>query len=97
MADTYYDGASTGQQIDDTVQKGIILVNCGTITSLPITVTNANILATHVLLDYRMGSPQAQANEWTITTATGSLTITGVINGSTSLTLKLGRYAQSVS
>lgn len=97
MADTYYDGASTGQQIDDTVQKGIVTVNCGTITSLPFTVTSANILSSHKVAAYRLGSPSAQASEWTITTANGSLTITGTINGSTSLTLELVRVAQTVS
>ena len=97
MADTYYNGASTGAQIDETVQKGVIVVNCGTITSLPFTVQNTNILASHVVLQAIFGTPGAQIGAWTVATSNGSLTISGSINGSTTLTLYLGRAAQTVS
>lgn len=97
MADTYYNGASTGAQIDESVQKGIIQVNCGTITSLPFTKSNANILASHVVLAAVLGTPSAQTGAWTVATSNGSLTVSGNINGSTTLTLYLGRAAQTVS
>lgn len=97
MEDTYYDGASTGAQIDDTVQKGIVQVNCGTITSLPFTKSNANILASHVVLNAVLNNPAAQVGTWTVVTSNGSLTVSGTINGSTTLTLYLGRAAQTIS
>ncbi len=97
MADTYYDGASTGAQIDESVQKGIVVVNCGTISVLPATISNANILASHVVLEALLGTPSAQTGDWTVATSAGSLTISGNISGSTTLTLYLGRAAQTIS
>lgn len=93
----FYEGASTGQQIDESVQKGIISVNCGTISALPFTKTNANILASHVVLAARLSTPLAQSGEWVVTTADGSLTITGELTTSTGLILFLGRAAQSIT
>lgn len=97
MADTYYNGASTGAQIDETVQKGIVVVNCGTITSLPFTIENANILPSHIVLEAQVGTPSSMLGNWTVATAAGSLTISGSIFGSTTLVLRLGRYAQNIS
>ena len=82
----FYNGQLTGEEID----KRIVSVNCGTISSLPHTVTNSNILAKHVPIRWMFGSPIMQAGDWTVTTSAGSLTITGDIVGSTTLTLILG-------
>ena len=87
----FYDGASTGQQIDEAVQKGIITVNCGTISSLPATISNANILASHVVLNADIGYPFNVVKYLTVTTENGSLTISGNIVGSITLVLTLGR------
>lgn len=86
----FYDGASTGQQIDDAVQKGIITVNCGTVSSLPKTVSNSVITQNHIVLYSELGTPSAQTGDWTVTTANGSVTISGSISGSTTLKLTLG-------
>lgn len=97
MADVeYYEGASTGAQIDAEVQQGLVTVNCGTISSLPFTKTNANILPNHVVLSFVIGSPSAMGSQWTVETAAGSLTITGTLLRSTSLILRLGRNAQTI-
>lgn len=97
MADySFYEGASTGAQIDETVQKGIIAVSCGTVSSLPFQKSSSNILASHVVLNAVLGHPDAMVGDWTITTANGSLTIEGTIGRSTSVTLYLGRAAQSI-
>lgn len=82
----FYNGQLTGDEID----KRIVSVNCGTISSLPHTVTNANILAKHVPIRWTFGTPSAQAGDWTVTTSAGSLTISGAIRGATTLTLVLG-------
>ena len=92
----FYDGASTGQQIDDMVQKGIVTVNCGTITSLPFTKSSAYITADHVVLNAVLGSPSAQTGSWTVTTSEGSLQISGNISGSTTCVLTLGLRGASV-
>ena len=92
----FYDGSSTGQQIDDEVQRGIITVNCGTITSLPYTKSSPSILASHVVIEFVAAAPSAIGSQWTVETSDGSLTINGVLLRSTALTLRLGRVAQSV-
>lgn len=97
MADyTFYEGASTGTQIDEEVQKGLVVINCGTVSSLPATKSNANILASHVVLKSELGTPSAQTSEWSVDTSAGSLVISGNIDGSTTVKLYLGRAAQSV-
>lgn len=66
---------------------GVIVVNCGTISSLPKTVSNANITSDMVSVKETLGTLSAQTSDWTVTTTSGSLTITGSISGSTTLTL----------
>ena len=68
-----------------------LVVNCGTISSLPTTITNANIEDDMVVLQSTLGTPSAQTADWTVTTAAGSLTISGSISGSTTLTLYLAK------
>lgn len=82
----FYNGQLTGEEID----KRIVTINCGTISSLPHTVTNANITAKHIPISWVFDSPLAQLDAWTISTSSGSLTITGSLRGSTTLTLVLG-------
>lgn len=82
----FYNGKLAGEEID----KRIVTINCGTISSLPHTVSNANILAKHVPIQWWLGTPQAQVSAWTVTTTAGSLTISGTISGTTTLTLMLG-------
>lgn len=82
----YYNGQFTGEEID----KRIVTINCGTISSLPHTVSNSYILAKHVPLQWFFGDRSAQVGAWTVTTSAGSLTISGTISGSTTLTLVLG-------
>ena len=93
---SFYEGASTGAQIDESVQKGVIEVSCGSISSLPYTKSNANILASHVVLNAVLSRPDAMVGDWTVTTSNGSLTISGAIGRSTTVTLYLGRAAQSI-
>lgn len=82
----FYNGQLTGEEID----KRIVTINCGTISSLPATISNTNILAKHVPLQWWFGNPTAQIGAWTVTTSAGNLTISGTISGTTTLTLALG-------
>lgn len=66
-----------------------LVVNCGTVSSLPKTVVNSNVEDDMVVLNVTFGTPAAQLSDWTVTTSDGSLTISGTINGSTTLTLYL--------
>jgi len=66
-----------------------LVVNCGTVSSLPKTVTNSNVEDDMVVLQAILGTPAAQLDDWTVSTSNGSLTISGTVNGSTTLTLYL--------
>lgn len=66
-----------------------LVVNCGTISSLPTTITNSNIESDMVVVNSTLGTPASQLSDWTVTTSSGSLTISGTISGSTTLTLYL--------
>ena len=82
----FYNGSLTGSEID----KRIVLINCGMITAASTTITNANITAKHVVLRAIIGTPTALGGNLTVTTSDGSMTITGTINGGTTLSLVLG-------
>ena len=66
-----------------------LIVNCGTISSLPITISNANIESDMAVIKSDVGDPSVMSSKWQVSTGAGSLTITGSINGATSLTLYL--------
>lgn len=66
-----------------------LVVNCGTISNLPATISNANVENDMVALQSALGTPAAQLSNWTVTTNNGSVTISGTISGSTTLTLYL--------
>ena len=66
-----------------------LVLDCGTVTSLPKTVSDSSITSDMVALQSILGTPSAQISNWTITTSDGSLTISGSISGSTTVTLYL--------
>lgn len=66
-----------------------LVIDCGTVSSLPKTVTDANIDDDMVVLNSEIGTPSAQTGDWTVTTSAGSLTVSGTISGSTTLKLYL--------
>lgn len=71
--------------------KIALVVSCGTVSSLPKTVNSDGITSDMVCVASTLGTPGAQTGNWTITTANGSLTISGTISGSTTVTLTLVR------
>ena len=96
-------GAAFGKvaERDSELDVGDWRVRCGAITSiiwleiasfssLPKTVSNSAIKAGHIVLRDEVGTPSAMTSDWTVTTAAGSLTISGSISGSTTLRLILG-------
>lgn len=71
-----------------------LVVEIQSFSSLPVTVTDARITADHVVDRHVMSNTKAQTSDWTVTTSAGSLTVSGTISGTTSLTLYLN-LAQS--
>ena len=66
-----------------------LVIDCGTISSLPKTVENENIEEDMVVVQSVLGTPSAQTSDWTVTTGNGRLTISGEASGNTTLTLYL--------
>lgn len=66
-----------------------LVIDCGTVSTLPKTVTDANIEDDMVVLNSELGTPSAQTGDWTVATSAGSLTVSGTISGSTTLKLYL--------
>jgi hypothetical protein len=70
------------------VSTKCVIVDCGTISSLPKTITNAKVLKDMVVVHSELGTPSAMTSEWTVNTDTaGQFTISGTISGSTTLKL----------
>ena len=68
---------------------GVITVKKTGVSSLPITISNSKILASHKVTGWVLSNPSAQTGGWTVTTSTGSLTISGSISGTTDIELNL--------
>lgn len=68
-----------------------LTVTSSSFSSLPQTISNSNITADHVVINSVLSNPSAQTGDWTVTTTSGSLTISGTISGSTTITLYLMR------
>lgn len=66
-----------------------ICVELASFSSLPKTVYHPAITANHIVTRDEVGTPSAMTSDWTVTTANGSLTISGSISGSTTLRLIL--------
>ena len=66
-----------------------IKVTVASFSSLPKTVSDSRIKSTDEVTASVLGTPSAQTSDWTVTTSNGSLTISGSISGSTTLTLYL--------
>lgn len=86
-----YNSYHTGLQVDQGVDAaGILVVSATGVSSLPRTISNANIKSTDVVVDCVLSNPAAQTGNWTWTTSNGSISISGSISGSTNVTLYIG-------
>ena len=88
----------TRNYINNTVitalNRGVMLIET-TVSSLPKVISNAAITANHEVLRMELDTPAAQTEDWTLTTANGSLTITGSISGSTAVKLVLAEVTNT--
>lgn len=65
--------------------------SCGTISALPSTISDSNVTSDMYVIHSEIGTPAAQLSNWTVTTASGSFTISGTLSGTTTLTLYFAR------
>ena len=78
--------------IDTEINKSRPLpLSKSSVSSLPTTITDSRITSTMICPPggMRMSDPNAQGGDWTITTAAGSVTISGTIRGTTNIYLWL--------
>ena len=66
-----------------------LVVTASAISTLPYTISDASIKSTHLVVESSFSNSHAQVGEWTATTSTGSLTLSGTIDGTTDVTLYL--------
>lgn len=66
-----------------------IMLRVSAFSSLPKTISDSRITSYHYVAYYYLTNPSAQTGDWTITTAAGSVTISGNISGSTGIHLLL--------
>ena len=105
--DSAPDSSHTGNLISsagvaDALAKEIISVALGskTGTGSSVTWSKSNIAAiteNHVVLAYELGTPAAQVGNLTWTTSAGAISVSGNINGTTTLTVILGIVGTSVT
>ena len=67
----------------------VLVVDIASFSSLPQTASDANIESDMVCVNSVLSNPIAQTGDWTVTTSAGSVSVSGTINGSTTLTLYL--------
>lgn len=68
----------------------VIVVNCGTISSLPVTLNADGVTEDYTLIGYEIGTPTIMTSKLTVETGDGIVTLRGTKNtGSTTMKLKL--------
>lgn len=88
----YYDGSALTDAESHRLSAGgggVLAVDFGNISSLPTTVSDPRITEDMALVRYYISDLRAQIGTWTVTTANGSVTLSGTIRSATSVTLYL--------
>jgi hypothetical protein len=71
------------------VKLETLIVSISSVSSLPVTANNSDIESDMVVINSELSDPSAQISNWTVTTASGSLTVSGSISGTTNIKLYL--------
>ena len=92
--DTWQPYTKTNKELTSDIQTlandaKTLVVSVPSFNSLPQTITNANIKDDMVVVNSVLSNPLAQTGDWTVTTSSGSLTISGSISDPTDVTLYL--------
>lgn len=87
--DVISDTVDNGSTINNFNSEELVIVTSDSFSTLPKTINNADIKASQVVVNSVLSNPFAQGSDWTITTANGSLTISGTCNDATTITLYL--------
>ena len=85
-----------GGQSWQTISAGgsdVLMIDCGTITTLPKIVSNSQIESNMICVYSEVSNVIALRGPWEVSTSNGSVTINGVVNGSTTLVIYLAKVA----
>ena len=74
----------------DTTSATMLVFEIPAFSALPITITDSRITSYHYVLETELSNADAQTNDWTITTGTGTMTVDGSIADETTLRVILG-------
>lgn len=66
-----------------------LVVSATSVSSLPLTISNANITSDMVVVNSVVNNVSAQLSDWSWETANGSITLSGTIKGTTNIMLYL--------
>ena len=86
--------ADNFNNIEDGIEEAksdlkVLKVSATSVSSLPKTISNANITSSMEVVNCVLSNPSAQTGDWTVTTSAGSLSVSGTISGTTNITLYL--------
>ena len=81
--------SGAGTYIDSVLKDRALEITLSSVSSLPQTVSNANVESDMVVIKSYLSNPAAQTGEWSVSTSNGSLTVSGSISGTTNITLYL--------
>lgn len=84
---TLWDGNT--YEFEDATAGALVVEKSTAFNSLPQTISNSKITSDMVAVKAELSNPAAQTSDWTVTTANGSLSVSGSISGSTTLKLYL--------
>ena len=83
-------GYQTASQVATAVNYAKVLpLTFPAFSSLPQTLTDSRITSTMIMVGWYVANDSAKTSEWTVTPASGSVTVSGSINGSTTLMIIL--------
>ena len=83
--------------IANAVSAEIIVVNISAFNGSQTTYAAQGVTANHVVVESNLSNPAAQIGAWKVTTGANSVSISGSVNGSTNVQLKLARVGATVS
>jgi hypothetical protein len=77
--------------IDSAIGAECIFITISNLSALPHTVTNSKITANHRVVDMVLSNTSAQPSDWSYSTASGTLTISGTISAATNVFIQLAK------
>ena len=83
---------ANSEKIDAAFGRNNVFISISNLSSLPHTVTNTKITANHRVVNMILSNNAAQPSDWSYSTSTGSITLSGTISGTTNVYLCLAEY-----